>query len=1166
MFLKRIGPVLLLFTHCTLADPPEILRESEVRRWGPSQGLPEETVHSISETPDGYLWLASRDGLIRFDGANFRVFRPGEAAKSSDTGLAGALAIGNSLWVGGGDYVSYATPDSFRSFTNLQFQSARMPPDPEARYGGAGMQAAADGTLYFRRVDSVYKTRPVVLSSGPEVPILYATPPAGETFTGFFHGLKQDWAATASGIYRRSGSEWVRLQGPTIRSATVMEASNGLMWALSHDGLFAYDGKNFRRYSVGVTISTDPYRAVFEDSDGDIWVGLVGAVARIRQGRVDVLSLGQVMRPGDFVKVLYQSKDGALWAATNWGVLLRIDSPVFHTIGNSASLGEVAIGAIARDERGRTWIGTRSKGIFTHDGEGFHKIPGTDQGILHAMVLVGERQVLYANVKGLWLSTAAGSRLLAEAPNQIMNRYRAFSPNYGTHVYYADSQSIFRIALPIAAEIQKEKIADISSIRSIFSGRDGIWAVGSETGLHHISQDGKTSRHPFRNSGDLRTYTLFELSEDHLLVGTNRGALVFDRKRRRYLERPPLFEKDSIFHVLSDGRSHLWFAGRRALLTANRGTISEYAMGGRSSVLPLRLTGEQGLSSTNYGLGTSSVGTFDAQGTLWLASIGGVIYFRPDEIVGVNESLPCAIDSIAADGSPIPVTPSVTIPSATHRLEIRFTALNRMADRNPIFRYRLGGEHWVESSQLQADFTNLPPGTFPFQLQARLASHEWSAPVTLELRVTPQWFQRPLVQAAGLSLLLVLPVLTTRFRSRRITARNQELEEHVRARTEDLARARDEAESAGRAKAEFLAAMSHEVRTPMNGVIGMIEVLKQTPLNAEQQQIVSVVSQSGEALIGILNDILDFSKIEAGALTLESAPFCLRELVRQCHELFTAHAQAKELEFELEVGAGVPDWVRGDSTRLRQILLNLLSNALKFTQAGRVGVLVELADPDEITFRVSDTGIGIPAEKMGTIFSAFTQAESSTTRRFGGTGLGLSISQRLAQAMSGALEVESIDGKGSTFTLTLPLPKVEAPGAQPDELTDWLPAGFGKRRILVVEDNVVNRQVASRLLANLGCEVTLANDGEQGVAAAASGSFDMILMDCHMPNMDGYEATRQIRSLLGIHRVPPIVALTASAQMEDRLRCLDVGMNGFLTKPIRSDDLRQMLESLPLKN
>lgn len=621
MSLKRIVPVLLLGARSILADPPANLSESEIKRWGPSQGLPEETVHSISETPDGYLWLASRDGLIRFDGANFRVFHPGETAKSSDTGLAGALAIGNSLWVGGSDYVAYAPPDSFQSFTNLRFRAARMPPDPEARYGGAGMQSQSDGTLFFRRADAVYRAQARVLPSGPEVPQLYASPPAGGMFTGFFHGAKQDWAATPSGLYVRHGSEWHRIRGPAIRSATILEARNGALWALSSDGLFAFDGRNFRRFPLAATISTDPYRAMFEDRDGDIWVGLVGAVARIRRGRVEVLSLGQVMRPGDFVKVLYQSKDGALWGATNWGVLVLIDSPVFHTIGNSASLGEVAIGAIARDAQGRTWIGTRSKGIFTHDGAGFHKVPFSDQGILHAMVLVGDRQMLYATVKGLWLSTPAGTRLLAAAPSEITNRYRAFSPNYGTHIYYADSQAIYRVSLPIDRQVRMERVAEVPSVRSIVSGPDGLWAVSSDSGLHQISEEGKATRYSFDKSRDLRAFTLFSLSDEYLLVGTNHGAMLFDRNRRRYIERPPLFDRDSIFHIVSDRRSHLWFAGRRALLAADRETITEYAKDRRASVLPLRLTGEQGLSSTNYGLGTSSIGEFDAHGTMWLASI-----------------------------------------------------------------------------------------------------------------------------------------------------------------------------------------------------------------------------------------------------------------------------------------------------------------------------------------------------------------------------------------------------------------------------------------------------------------------------------------------------------------------------------------------------------------
>lgn len=1165
MALKHIVPFLPLIAQCMLADPPETLSESEVRRWGPSQGLPEETVHSVSETPDGYLWLASRDGLIRFDGANFRVFRPGEAAGSNDNGLAGALVMGNSLWVGGSDYVAYATPDSFQSFTNLRFRAATMASDPEARYGGAGMQALADGTLFFRRADAVYRTEARVTSAGPAVPQLYLTAPAGQTFTGFYHGPAHDWAATASGIYTRRDGQWVRVPSPQIRSATIVEASNGVLWALSHDGLFAYDGVRFRRFELPGTISTEPFRALFEDREGDIWVGLVGAIGRVRGERVDVLPLGQVMRTGDFVKVIFQSRDGALWAATNWGSLVRVDSPVFHAIGNAASLGEVAISAVVRDGKGRTWIGTRTKGIFTHDGEGFHRVPATDQGILHAMLLVGERQMLYANVVGVWLSTPNGSRLLAAAPSQIINRYRSFSINYGTHVYYADSQTIYRIPLPIHAATRFERIADVSSVRSIIESDDGIWAVSSETGLHHISRAGTATRYPFDKARELRGFTLFALSSNHLLVGSSGGVLLFDRRSRRYVDGPPLFAKDQIFQIISDGKSHLWFAGRRALLTASLETMLEYANGRRPTVLPLRLTGEQGLTSTNYGLGTSSVGTFDTQGTMWLASIGGVIHFRPDEVVGLNENLPCAIDNVMADGVPLAVSPSITLPTATRRVEVHYTALNRKADRNPIFRYRLEGEDWVETSLFQADFTNLSPGVFKFQVQARLASQEWSAPTTMEMSITPEWFQRTSVHMAGLGLSLLVLFLTVQLRSRRITARNVELEEHVRARTKDLAQARDEAESAGRAKAEFLASMSHEVRTPMNGVIGMIEVLKQTPLNAEQRQIVSVVSQSGEALIGILNDILDFSKIEAGALTLESVPFNLRELVQQCYELFSAKAHAKALAFDVEIDPALPVWVRGDSTRVRQILLNLLSNALKFTHLGRVGIRVQRADPGELAFVVSDTGIGIPADKTDSIFSAFTQAETSTTRRFGGTGLGLSISQRLAMAMQGTLQVRSVADEGSTFTLTLPLAAAEAPSvilaAPPNRSTPYP----SPRRILVVEDNSVNRQVASRLLANLGCDVTLANDGEQGVAAAAAGAFDVILMDCHMPIMDGYEATRQIRSLLGMHGAPHIVALTASAQIEDRRRCLDVGMNGFLTKPIRSNELREMLDSLPAR-
>jgi two-component system, sensor histidine kinase len=343
-----------------------------------------------------------------------------------------------------------------------------------------------------------------------------------------------------------------------------------------------------------------------------------------------------------------------------------------------------------------------------------------------------------------------------------------------------------------------------------------------------------------------------------------------------------------------------------------------------------------------------------------------------------------------------------------------------------------------------------------------------------------------------------------------------------------------------------------------------VEVLKQTPLNAEQQQLLSVVSQSGEALIGILNDILDFSKIEAGALTLENAPFKPRDLARQCHDLFAPQAASRGLDFQVTVDPAIPQWVSGDSNRLRQILLNLLSNALKFTLQGAVRLELRREPDGAISFTVSDTGIGIASEKMDSIFAAFTQAESSTTRRLGGTGLGLTISHRLATAMNGTIRATSSPGQGSTFTLEVNLPAAAAP-LSPDAKEPAHPADTRTTlRVLVVEDNAVNRQVAERLLANLGCEVTLANDGEQGIVAAAAGEpFDLILMDCHMPGTDGYEATRRIRALPGRRGSVRIAALTAGAMPDDRQRCLAAGMDDFLTKPIRIDDLRQLLHSLP---
>jgi signal transduction histidine kinase/HPt (histidine-containing phosphotransfer) domain-containing protein/ActR/RegA family two-component response regulator len=409
--------------------------------------------------------------------------------------------------------------------------------------------------------------------------------------------------------------------------------------------------------------------------------------------------------------------------------------------------------------------------------------------------------------------------------------------------------------------------------------------------------------------------------------------------------------------------------------------------------------------------------------------------------------------------------------------------------------------------------------------------------------------------------------------------RRYAVEAEVRDRTADMRQARDEARAANRAKGDFLATMSHEIRTPLNGVVALADHLLEQEMPPEQRDSLKIIARSGDHLLRVINDILDFSKLEAKKFDLEIRPFVPEHNLRNAVALLTQQATDKGLALDVQILGSLPEKVEGDSARMRQILLNIISNAIKFTEAGGVDVEVSAEPPDDrgrhfLSFTIRDTGPGMSEDTRAQLFTEFWQADNSIARRFGGTGLGLAISRRLVERMNGTISVVSAPGRGSAFTIRVPFKGVTdeiEQIAEPETVPEPEPSGsptpgaeseprhdFSGRTILLAEDNPTNRAIAKTILARTGARIVEAHDGVEALTAASGQVFDLILMDVHMPNMTGLVAARAIRALPAPYGRTPIVALTASAFQEDRDQCRAAGMTDFLAKPYRGGPLRDM--------
>jgi len=1121
--------------------------------WDTTTGLPEEAITSTTQTPDGYLWLADANGLVRYDGSSFQSYQPrndlGGEVKQEITRV--GRGPDNSVWV-------YSQAYGLVRFRAGVFRRAPKYPAP---CNVTQIQEDGDGTLITcnervlrivnERVDELAKSL-----SGPVNAIQSAArDEAGRLWIGSTRG-----GLAQPGKHGNPQIMYGPKQGmPSGPVNSIVAAGPNRLWVGTEQGLALVEDGRVKLFTKRDGLPSDNIRRLTLGRDKSLWVGTTKGVAVDRNGRFAIIST----LPSSQVESLFEDRENNVWITFTSMNLYQLRKPKFLNWGVPEGLLPERPTAVVQSGSA-TWIAQGCDIFRLKEG----KLKRISLGQQHVVFLeadaAGRIWVLTAD-KVFVLDPGRGSIREVARPTGA-GKLRSISCDREGRMWIVADSGLF---VGENGRVKRVPVADFPSIVSrtdVRQSRDGrLWLSLNKAGLFEL-RDGKAVAVSLGADPELRRiYTFYVDTNNDFWFGLDGGGLARWRngKLARYgqgIGQPHNF----VYYFAEDMEGYFWLGLRSGLVRVKKVDLNAFMDGKGSEPKESYYDIADGLRSFNFGGANRTVASMEPTSVLWFPSLMGVVRIDPRN-VPVNLMIPPVhMQEVSADERALPLGATVSIPAGVAILRFTFSVPTLVARSRVQIRYRLEplDATWHTTRSRSATYSRVSPGHYMFSVSAANNDGVWNAKgTTIGIVVLPRyyqtwWFRLVMALLIGSGIGGIYYWRTNLLRCEKV-----KLERRVEQRTTELSDAMHLAEHAARTKADFLTTMSHEIRTPMHGVLGTLELLSETGLSAQQSDYLTTARTSSNSLLALLNDILDLSKMEAGRMELHVQSFSLRRTVVEVTRLLQAQATIKGIVLSHSYSRDLPEYFQGDENRVRQIVFNLAGNAVKFTTEGHVAIEVggqQANGLSHLHISVRDSGTGIPQDRIPLLFQDFVQIDAAASRRFAGSGLGLAICQRLATIMGGSISVESKLGQGSIFTFLVKLPPA-VPGSEWDRVTEYVTTDrLFDANVLLAEDNRVNQKLAIEMLKRLGCKVTLAQNGREAVEMARQQFFSIILMDCQMPEMDGFEATRLIRSAIGAQSV--IIALTANSLPGDRERCLQAGMNDYLSKPFKRGDLGRLFQ------